>query len=161
MDEKDGIVSVSYYQSGKEYVLKSKAAVIAAPAPAALKFLPVLPQSKKRALTMVKYGPITMVSLFLKKTIPWKRFFSLLSDSLFFQGIIDQTLDTPEENNPDNRILYNFIITHYPDETKEIEEFMAKSYEEIISLTINDFKKIIPEAGRGILSGLLSSRTDN
>jgi len=148
VEEADGIVSVSYRQSGKEYVLKSKAVVMAAPAPLALKLLPTLPESKKRALSMIKYGPITVVSLFLDKTIPWKRFVSLLSDSSLFQGIMDQTLGTAEENNPENPILYNFIISHYPDETKEIEEFMSKTDEEIIKLTINDFKKIIPEAGR-------------
>ena len=148
VEETDGIVSVSYRQSEKEYVLKSKAVVMAAPSPIALKLLPTLPQSKKEALEIVKYGPITVVSLFLKKTIPWKRFTSLLSDSSLFQGIMDQTLDTPEDDNPDNPILYNFIISHYPDETKEIEEFMAKSDVEILSLTIKDFKKIIPEANR-------------
>lgn len=144
--ENDGNISVSYQQNGKEFVIKTKAVVIAAPAPEALKFLPNISANKKRALENIKYGPITMVSIYLKRTIPWKRFFALLSDSPFFQGVIDQTMGKEEDDNPENPILYNFIISHYPDETELIKEFLSKSDEEIIIETLSDFKIMNPEA---------------
>lgn len=144
--ETDGIVSVSYKKDGKEFNIKSKAVVIAAPAPEVLKFLPNITPNKKRALEMIKYGPITMVSVYLKRTIPWRRFSALLSDNTFFQGVIDQTMGIEEDNNPENPILYNFIISHYPDETDEIKEFLAKSDQEILEETLDDFKKMVPQA---------------
>lgn len=38
-----------------------------------------------------------------------------------FQMVTDQTLNTPADDNPNNPIVYNCIISHYPDETTEIE----------------------------------------
>lgn len=145
VEDIEGIVNVKYQQFGQDYHLKAHKVVVAAPAPDIPKFLPFISPSKKQALEKIKYGPITMVSIYLKRTIPWKRFFSLLSDNTFFQGVIDQTLGTEEDSNPDNPILYNFIISHYPDEIEEIEAFLAMSDRQIIRDVLDDFKSIIPE----------------
>ena len=56
------------------------------------------------------------------------------------------TFDTDDDKNEDNPIIYNFIISIPPDEKKEIESFLAKSDEEVVTLALNDFKHIMPEA---------------
>jgi hypothetical protein len=111
-----------------------------------LKLLPNLPKWKKEALTKVEYGPITVISVFLKRSIPWKRWWGMISNNVIFQGITDATYDTEEDKNQDNPIIYNFIISIPPDEKREIEAFLAKSDEEILTLTLNDFNRIYPDA---------------
>jgi protoporphyrinogen oxidase len=146
VEEKDGIVSTYFQKNGKEQIIKSKAAVVAVPPQIALNLIPQLPDWKKEALAKVNYGPITVVSVFLKRNIPWKRWLGMLSNNVIFQGISDATYDTEEDKNEDNPIIYNFIISIPPDEKKEIETFLAKSDEEIVTLTLNDFKCVMPEA---------------
>ena len=145
VEENDGIVSTCYEKDGKEQVVKAKSAVVTVPPQAALKILPQLPDWKKEALEKVHYGPITVVSVFLNRDIPWPRFFGHMSDGTIYQGIIDTTFNTEEDKNEDNPIIYNFIISIPPDEKKEIEAFFAKSDEEIIDLILKDFKKMMPE----------------
>ena len=145
VEENDGIVTTCYEKDGKEHVVKSKSAVTTVPPQIALKILPQLPDWKKEALKKVDYGPITVVSVFLNRDIPWPRFFGHMSDGTIYQGIIDTTFNTEEDKNEDNPIIYNFIISIPPDEKKEIEAFFAKSDEEIIDLILKDFKKMLPE----------------
>jgi oxygen-dependent protoporphyrinogen oxidase len=146
VEENDGIVSTCYEKDGKEQVVKAKSAVVTVPPQAALKILPQLPDWKKEALEKVDYGPITVVSVFLKRSIPWKRLYGILSEGTIFQGMSDTTYDTEEDKNKDNPLIYNFIISIPPNEKKEIEAFLAKSDEEILELTLKDFKRIRPDA---------------
>jgi len=146
VEENDGIVTTWYEKDGKEHVVKSKSVVTTVPPQIALKILPQLPNWKKEALMKVDYGPITTVSVFLNRDIPWPRFFGNMSEGTIFQGLADVTFDTEEDKNEANPIIYNFIISIPPNEKKEIEAFFAKSDEEIINLTLKDFKKMLPEA---------------
>ena len=146
VEENDGIVSTYYQKNGKEHIVKSKAAVVAVPPHIALKLLPKLPKWKKEALAKVDYGPITVISVFLKRSIPWKRWWGMISNNVIFQGITDATYDTEEDKNQDNPIIYNFIISIPPDEKKEIEAFLAKADDEIVSLCLNDFNRVIQNA---------------
>jgi oxygen-dependent protoporphyrinogen oxidase len=146
VEERDGEVSTRFTKDGEEHVVKSRSAVMAVPPPIALKLIPQLPDWKKEALAKVEYGPITVVSVFLKRSIPWKRWFGMMSNNLIFQGIGDATYDTEEDKNQDNPIIYNFIISIPPDEKKEIETFLAKSDEEIVTLIIQDFRVMMPDA---------------
>ena len=146
VEEKDGIVSTYFQKNGKEYIVKSKSAVMAVPPQIALKLIPQLPDWKKEALTKVDYGPITIVSVFLKRNIPWERWMAMLCTNVTISFIFDVTFDTEDDKNEDNPIIYNFIISIPPDEKKEIEAFLAKADEEIVTLALNDFKQIMPDA---------------
>ncbi|GAG25831.1 unnamed protein product, partial [marine sediment metagenome] len=146
VEEKDGIVSTHFQKNGKEHIVKSKSAVMAVPPQIALELIPQLPDWKKEALAKVDYGPITIVSVFLKRSIPWKRWMFMLCNNAMISFIFDVTFDTDDDKNEDNPIIYNFIISIPPDEKKEIEAFLAKSDEEIVTLALNDFKHIMPKA---------------
>ena len=146
VEEKDGIVSTHFQKNGKEHLIKSKTAVMSAPPQIALELIPQLPNWKKESLAKVDFGPITIVSVFLKRSIPWKRWMLMLCNNTTISFIFDVTFDTEDDKNEDNPIIYNFIISIPPDETKEIEGFLAKSDEEIVTLAINDFKHIMPKA---------------
>jgi hypothetical protein len=69
-----------------------------------------------------------------------------LANNLIFQGFANTTYDMEEEPNEDTPIIYNFVISIPPDEKGEIEAFLAKSDEEIVQLTLNDLKIMMPEA---------------
>ena len=71
------------------------------------------------------------------------RFFAMGSDDTVFQMVIDQTFDTPADDNPNNPIVYNFIISQYPDETTEIERFAAMSDDEIVEQALADFTRVV------------------
>ena len=146
VEEKDGIVSICFRKNGKEQTIKAKSAVMAVPPQIALKLIPQLPAWKKDALSRIKYGPLIVLSVFLKRNIPWDRWQGMLCNNLIFSGIADATFDMDTDKNEDNPIIYNFIISIPPDETKKIEAILAKSDEEIVSLTLNDFKRVMPEA---------------
>jgi protoporphyrinogen oxidase len=119
---------------------------MAVPPQIALKLLHQLPDWKKDALAEVDYGPITIVSVFLKRSIPWKRWMVMLCDNTVISFIFDVTFDTDDDKNEDNPLIYNFIISIPPDEKKEIETLLAKSDEEVVTLALNDFKHIMPKA---------------
>jgi oxygen-dependent protoporphyrinogen oxidase len=146
VEEKEGIVSTHFQKNGKEHIVRSRSVVMAAPAHTALKLIPDLPGWKKEALSKVNYGPLTTVSLFLKRDIPWKRFFALMSDSKLITGVMDNTYGTEEDKNEDNPIIYNFTIDNAPEEIEEIEAFFSKSDEEVVRLTLNEFNRMIPNA---------------
>jgi oxygen-dependent protoporphyrinogen oxidase len=146
VEENDGLVSTHFQRNGKEQIVKSKSSVMAVPPPIALGLMPQLPDWKKEALAKIDYGPITIVSVFLKRSIPWKRWMLVLCSNLITSFIFDVTFDTDDDKNEDNPIIYNFIISIPPDEKKEIESFLAKSDEEVVTLALNDFKHIMPEA---------------
>ncbi len=146
VEEKDGMVKTLFQKNGKEHIVKSGSAVLAVPPQIALDLIPNLPDWKKEALAKVDYGPITVVSVFLNRSIPWERWWGMISNNVIFQGIIDATYDTEEDKNQENPIIYNFIISIPPDEKKEIETFLEKSDEEILTLTLNDFNPIYPDA---------------
>lgn len=145
-EETNGIITIYYEKDGKVHVVKSRSAVTAIPPQATLTIFPQLPDWKKEALKKVDYGPITTISVILKKDVPWKRFSGHISNGTIYQGIVDQTYDTDEDKNEDNPLIYNFIVSIPPDEKKEIENFLAKSDEEILALILNDFKRVMPEA---------------
>ena len=73
VEEKDGIVNTSFQKNGKDHIIKSKKAILATPAPIALKLVSQLPDWKKEALSKVEYGLITIINVFFKRNIPWKR----------------------------------------------------------------------------------------
>ncbi len=146
VEEKDGIVSICFQKNGKEQTIKAKSAVMAVPPQIALKLIPQLPAWKKDALSRIKYGPLIVVSVFFKRSIPWDRWQGMLCNNMIFSGIADATFDMNTDKNEDNPIIYNFIISIPPDETKKIEAFLAKPDEELVTLTLNDFEHIMPEA---------------
>ncbi len=146
VEENEGIISTHFQKDGKEQIVKSRSAVMAAPPQIALELIPQLPDWKKEALAKVDYGPITIVSVFLKRSIPWKRWMLMLCDNTMISFIFDVTFDTDDDKNEDNPVIYNFIISIPPDEKKEIETFLAKSDEDVVSLALNDFRHIMPEA---------------
>lgn len=148
VEEIDGVVYTHFIVDGEIKVVKSNKAVMTAPAPVVLNLVPSLPDWKREALKGVKYGPITMVSVIFKKNVPWDRFFGLISDDTIFQMMIDQTLDTEDDNNPNNPLVCNFIISKYPDELEEIEQLLSLTDEEIVEQTLTDFKRIIPLADK-------------
>jgi len=113
VEEKDGIVSTYFQQNGKEHIIKSKSAVMAVPPQTALKLIPQLPDWKNEALSKIDYGPLIIVSVFLERNIPWKRWMAMLCNNLFFTIISDVTFDTDSDKNEDNPIIYNFIIWLY------------------------------------------------
>lgn len=143
IDDKGDIVHIHYVKDGETFIIKSKKCVVATEAPYITELIPDLPDWKKEALNGVKYGPITMVSVFFRKKVPWERFFALMSDDTIFQIMVDQTFDT-EEDRSDVPVMCNFIITEYPDEVQKIEDFFALTDEEIVNKTLNDFNRIIP-----------------
>ena len=145
VEENNGIVTTWYKKDGKEQVVKSRSVVTTIPPQATLKIFPQLPDWKKEALEKVDYGPISVISVFLKRDIPWERFYGLLSSDTIFQGMFDTTYDTEEDKNIDNPLIYNFIISIPPNEKNEIESFLEKSDEEILELTIKDFRRLMPE----------------
>ncbi len=146
VEEKNGIVSTHFQKNGKANIVKSKSAVMAAPPQIALELIPQLPDWKKESLAKVDYGPITVISVFLKRGIPWDRWLSMLCNNVTTSVIMDVTFGMEDDKNEDNPIIYNFIISIPPDEKQEIEAFLAKADEDILSLTLNDFKHIMPDA---------------
>lgn len=146
IEKRDGTVSIRFQKDGKEHIIKSKSAVVAVPSPLVSDLLPGLPDWKKEALEKVTYGPITVVSVFFKRSIPWGNFLGALTNNLIFQGFANTTYDLEGDASEDTPIIYNFVISIPPDEKEEIEAFLAKSDEEIVGLTLNDFKIMMPEA---------------
>jgi oxygen-dependent protoporphyrinogen oxidase len=148
VEEIDDVVYTHFIVEGETKVVKSNKVVMTAPAPYISDIIPNLPDWKKEALKGVRYGPLTMVSVIFNKEVPWKRFFSLISDDTIFQMMFDQTLDTEDDNNPNNPLVCNFIISKYPDELEKIEQIVLLTDEEIIKLILTDFKRIIPLADK-------------
>lgn len=148
VEEVDGVIYTHFISDGETRVVRSKKAVMSAPAPVVTNLIPNLPDWKREALRSVKYGPLTMVSVIFKKQVPWERFFSLISDDTIFQMMFDQTLDTEDDKNPNNPLVCNFIISKYPDELEEIEDLFSLTDEEIVEQTLRDFKRIIPLADK-------------
>lgn len=146
VEEVDALVYTHFLIDGEEKVVRSRNAVMTAPAPVVLDLISCLPEWKKKALQGVNYGPIIMVTVLFKKEVPWKRFFGLISDDTVFQMMIDQTLDTEDDHNPGNPLVCNFIISKYPDDLEAIEQVLSQSDEEIVSEVLSDFKRIIPKA---------------
>ncbi len=144
VEEKDGIVYTHCTIDGEVIVFQSKKAVVTTPAPIAANLIPNLPSWKKDALDGIQYGPLTMVSIIFKRDVPWKRFFCLMSDATIFQIVIDQTVDTEDDKNPNNPLVCNFIISKYPDEREEIDQFLALDDDEVIAQVMDDFKRIVP-----------------
>lgn len=146
VEEINDLVYTHFFIDGKEKVVRSRKAVMTAPAPVVLDLIPSLPEWKKKALQGVNYGPIIMVTVLFKKEVPWKRFFGLISDDTVFQMMIDQTLDTVDDYNPSNPLVCNFIVSKYPDDLDEIGQVLSQSDEDIVSEVLSDFKRIIPKA---------------
>lgn len=144
VEERDGVVYTHCVIDGEEIVVQSKKAVLTTPAPIAVNLISNLPSWKKDALNGVQYGPLTMVSVIIKRDVPWNRFFCLMSDETVFQIVIDQTVDTEDDKNPNNPLVCNFIISKYPDEREEIDQFLSLDDNEIIKQVITDFKRIVP-----------------
>ncbi|MDX2497144.1 MAG: FAD-dependent oxidoreductase [Desulfobacterales bacterium] len=142
VEENDGIVTIHYKKDGQEHVIKSKSAIMGVSPEATLNIMPKLPEWKKEAFSKVAVSPFVFVSVYLKRDIPWKRIRNILFQDTIFQGLTDQTLGTEDDKNEDNPIIYNFIISVAPDEKEAIKEFLAKSDEEILSLTLKDFKRV-------------------
>ena len=146
VEETDGIVTTCFLKDGKEHIIKSKSAVVAVPSPLVSKLIPALPDWKKEALEKVMYGPLIILSVFLKRDIPWENRPALvLADNLNFQGVIDTTVIAGDDTSGDNPLIYNFTIAVPPDEKEEIEALLGKSDEEIVKLMLNDFKTMMPE----------------
>jgi len=138
VEEKDGIVITSFHKNGEDHVIKSKKAVLATPAPIALKLVPKLPDWKKDALSKVEYGLLIIINVFFKRNIPWKRWSGMMSEGVIFNGIMDPTFDTDADKNKDNPIA--------PQDKEGIEAFMSKSDDELITLIKDDFKRVMSES---------------
>lgn len=155
--ERDGVALVTFKYNGETVTVKARDAVIATPAPVVTSFMPELPETKRIALDSVVYGSLTIVSLILKKEVPWERFYALLSDNTIFQGVIDQTRGFEIDKESDQPIVMNFIVAPYPDDTDEIQTLLAMPHEELIEKIITDFKKVVPNS-EGIETCLLDSK---
>jgi monoamine oxidase len=146
VEQLDGLVRVTYVQGGEERLATAPSAAITTPATVVPRIVPDLPDDRRDAFERVKYGPLTMVSLVFEREVPWSRFFAMGSDDTVFQMVIDQTFDTPADDNPNNPVVCNCIISHYPDETTEIKRFAAMSDDEIAEQTLADFTRVVPNA---------------
>lgn len=146
VEQLDGLVRVTFVEGGQERVATAPSAAVTTPASVVPRIVPDLPDARRDAFERVKYGPLTMVSLVFAREVPWDRFFAMGSDDTVFQMVIDQTFDTPADDNPNNPIVCNFIISQYPDETTEIERFAAMSDDEIVEQTLADFTRVVPNA---------------
>ena len=146
VEEKDGIVNTSFQKNGKDHIIKSKKAILATPAPIALKLVSQLPDWKKEALSKVGYGLIIIINVFFKRNIPWKRWGGMLCEGVIFNGIMDTTYDTDADKNKDNPIIYNFIVSKAPQDKDGIEAILSKSDQDIVTLIKNDFKRVISES---------------
>jgi len=141
--ELDDVVTVRFRRDGAEHHVRSRAAVVATPPMIALDLVPDLPDWKRHALERVDYGPIIVVSLFFQRDIPWQRWHGMLCDDTVFSGAADATYGTADDENPANPIIYNFFVSIPPDEKDLIRETLAKSDDEIISLVVDDFTRIM------------------
>jgi phytoene dehydrogenase-like protein len=141
--ELDGVVTTRYRRDGAEHTVRSRAAVMATPPMITLDLVPDLPDWKRQALERVDYGPIIVVSLFFDRDIPWQRWYGMLCDDTVFSGAADATYGTVADENPANPIICNFFLSIPPDEKDDIRELLAKSDDEIISLVVGDFKRIM------------------
>jgi hypothetical protein len=70
----------------------------------------------------------------------------MLCTNVMISSVLDVTFGMEDDKNEDNPIIYNFVISIPPDEKKEIETFLAKSDEEVVTLALNDFRHIMPDA---------------
>lgn len=155
--ERNGGVLVKFNHCGETLTVQAHDAVIATPAPVVTSFMPELPEVKRKALDSVVYGSLSIVSLILKKDVPWERFYALMSDNTIFQGVIDQTRGFEIDKESDQPIVMNFIVAPYPDETDEIQTILAMPHKELVEKIITDFKKIVPYS-EGIEACLLDSK---
>lgn len=144
--ERDGLVRIRFTHQGQQYTVQASDAVIAAPAPVIPRFMPELPQAKRSALESVVYGPISMVSLILKKNVPWQRFYAIINDNAIFQGGIDQTLGYEVDQDPEQPIVLNLIIAPYPDDRDEINAILSSADDELVAKVLADFKKVVPNS---------------
>ncbi len=144
--ERNGLVQVQFTHQGQQYTVQARDAVIAAPAPVVPHFMPELPQAKRNALESVVYGSISMVSLILKKDVPWQRFYAIINDNAIFQGGIDQTFGFEVDKDPEQPIVLNLIITPYPDETETINALISMPDAELVAKVLADFKKVVPNS---------------
>jgi hypothetical protein len=70
---------------------------MAVPPQIALELIPQLPDWKKEALAKIDYGPITIVSVFLKRSIPWKRWMVMLCNNTMISFIFDVTFGMEDD----------------------------------------------------------------
>ena len=146
VEQLDGLVRVTFVEGGEERVATAPSAAVATPASVVPRIVPDLPDARRDAFERVKYGPLTMVSLVFSRDVPWDRFFAMGSDESVFQMAIDQTFDTPADDNPNTPVVCNCIISQYPDETTEIERFAAMTDDQIVDQTLADLKRVVPRA---------------
>jgi predicted NAD/FAD-dependent oxidoreductase len=146
VEEKDGIVTTSFQKNGKDHIIKSKKAVVATPAPIALKLVSQLPDWKINALSKVEYGMLIIINVFFKRDIPWKRWGGMLSEGVIFEVIVDTTYNTDADKNKDNPVIYNFVISKAPQDKDGIEAMLSKSDQEIVTLIKNDFERVVSES---------------
>ena len=158
VEERDGLVHTHCRVDGREFVVRSKHAVVTTQAPAAARLVPGMPEAKRQALQAVRYGPIVMVSVIFRRDVPWQRFLFLMSDDTVFQGAVDQTFDT-EDDTPNNPLVYNFIVTQYPDEQEAIDQLLALTDEELVTDVLADFQRIVPvTAGERVADYVLQTK---
>ena len=144
----DGLVQVTYIKDGTEQVVPARSAAVTTPAMVVPRIVAGLPDERAHAFERVKYGPLVMVSLVFDPDVPWDRFFAMGSDDTAFQLVVDQTFDTPADDNPNNPVVCNCIIAEYPDETADIERLAATSDDEIAHQVLDDFARVVPGAER-------------
>ena len=145
VEEIDGIVHTTFRKEGQDHVIKSRKAIITTPAPLAIELVPNLPDWKRDALSRVEYGLVFVTNIFFKKNIPWKRWNGMLAQGVIFDGILDTTFNTEEDQNSDT-VIYNFIISRAPQDQSAIDEIQSKSDEELVALIKQDFARIVSEA---------------
>ena len=162
----DGLAQVTYVEDGEEHVATARGAAVTTPAMVVPRIVAGLPEERANAFEQVKYGPLVMVSLIFDPEVPWDRFFAMGSDDTVFQIVVDQTFGTPADDNPNNPVVLNCIISQYPDETADIERLAATPDDEIAQKALDDFARVVPRAERarrvpaGHQSDALADRRD-
>ncbi len=143
VDERDGLVHTRCRVDGRDVVVRSERAVVAAQAPAAARLVPGMPEEQRQALQAVRYGPIVMVSVIFRRDVPWQRFLALMSDDSVFQGVVDQTLDTPGRHpgQPAGLQLHRHAV---PRRAGADRPAPGASDEELVADVLADFQRIIP-----------------
>lgn len=144
----DGLAQVTYVEDGEEHVATARGAAVTTPAMVVPRIVAGLPEERANAFEQVKYGPLVMVSLIFDPEVPWDRFFAMGSDDTVFQIVVDQTFGTPADDNPNNPVVLNCIISQYPDETADIERLAATPDDEIAQKALDDFARVVPRAER-------------
>ena len=147
VEETNGIVTTWYEKDGKEQVVRSRSVVTTIPPQATLRIFPQLPDWKKEALEKSRLRSDYSYFGFLKKRYPVGAI--LRPDYLptrFFRPCLIRRMILKKIRILTTRLSIISLSLYPPNEKNEIESFLEKSDEEILELTLKDFRRLMPEA---------------